>query len=260
MRLVLASASPRRLELLARIGVVPDAVVPAEIDEAPLKGEPPIPYARRMAAAKAAAVAEAGALILAADTVVAAGRRILPKAETEAEARTALGLLSGRRHRVHSAVTLIDAAGRARHRLASAIVAFKRLSAEELDAYLAAGEWRGKAGGYAIQGLAGAFVVRVIGYEHPQMTFESIAGIDGHGGAVVEQTAQRVCVRPASVRDPGPAPRRRLPAWLSGSTRRGSARIARSWSRPAALSKPRSSCRARAPAPSSPRGWPASPE
>lgn len=163
MRLILASASPRRLDLLARLGVTPDAVVPAEIDETPLRGELPIPYARRMAAAKAAAVAEAGALTLAADTVVAAGRRILPKAETEAEARAALGLLSGRRHRVHSAVTLVDAGGRARHRLAGAIVAFKRLSAEELDAYLAAGEWRGKAGGYAIQGRAEALVRAVSG-------------------------------------------------------------------------------------------------
>jgi septum formation protein len=158
MRLILASASPRRLDLLARIGVAPDAVVPAEIDETPLKGELPIPYARRIAAAKAAAVREPGALILAADTVVAAGRRILPKAETEAEARAALSLLSGRRHRVHSAVTLIDAEGRARHRLSSSIVTFKRLGEEELSAYLASGEWRGKAGGYAIQGRAEALV------------------------------------------------------------------------------------------------------
>src|SRR6185503_18488458 len=111
MRLILASASPRRLDLLARIGVVPDAVVPAEIDETPLKDELPIPYARRIAAAKAQAVAETGALILAADTVVAAGRRILPKTESEEEARAALSLLSGRRHRVHSAVTLVDAQG-----------------------------------------------------------------------------------------------------------------------------------------------------
>src|SRR5436305_1078177 len=131
MRLILASASPRRLDLLARIGIVPDAVLPAEIDETPGKGELPIPYARRMAAAKAAAVAEAGALVLAADTVVAAGRRILPKAETEAEARAALSLLSGRRHRVHSAVSLIGADGKARHRLASSIVAFKPLCADE---------------------------------------------------------------------------------------------------------------------------------
>jgi septum formation protein len=158
MRLILASASPRRLDLLARIGVTPDAVLPAEIDEAPLKGERPIPYARRIAAAKAATVSEPGALILAADTVVAAGRRILPKAETEGEARAALTLLAGRRHRVHSAVTLIDAEGRARHRLSSSIVTFKRLSEEELAAYLASGEWQGKAGGYAIQGRAEALV------------------------------------------------------------------------------------------------------
>src|SRR6185295_13565585 len=126
---ILASASPRRLDLLARLGVVPDAVVPAEIDETPRKGELPVAYAQRIAAAKAAAVAEPGALTLAADTVVAAGRRILPKAETEAEARAALSLLSGRRHRVLSAVTLVDAAGMARHRLSASIVTFKRLSA-----------------------------------------------------------------------------------------------------------------------------------
>jgi septum formation protein len=165
MRLILASASPRRLNLLARISVTPDAIIPAEIDETPQKGELPIPYARRMAAEKAAAVAEPGALVLAADTVVAAGRRILPKAETEAEARAALGLLSGRRHRVHSAVTLIDAGGTARHRLSTSIVAFKHLSQAELDAYLAAGEWRGKAGGYAIQGRAEA-LVRMISGSH----------------------------------------------------------------------------------------------
>lgn len=158
MRLILASASPRRLDLLARIGVTPDAVTPAAIDETPLKGELPIPYARRMAAAKAAAVAEPGALTLAADTVVAAGRRILPKTGTEAEARAALALLSGRRHRVHSALTLIDAEGRAHHRLSTSIVTFKRLGADELDAYLAAGEWQGKAGGYAIQGRAEALI------------------------------------------------------------------------------------------------------
>ena len=158
MRLVLASQSPRRLELLARLGIVPDAVIPAHIDESVLRGELPVPYARRVAAAKAAAVAEPGALTLAADVVVAAGRRILPKAETEAEARFCLDLLSGRRHRVHCAVTLIDGAGKARHRLSSSIVTFKRLSAEEIDAYLASEEWRGKAGGYAIQGRAEALI------------------------------------------------------------------------------------------------------
>jgi septum formation protein len=158
VKLVLASASPRRLELLARLGVTPVSVAPADIDESPGKGELPADYARRMAAEKAAAAAQAGALVLAADTVVAAGRRILPKAETEEVARDCLGLLSGRRHRVLSAVTLVDAEGRARHRLSTSVVAFKRLSGDELDAYLASDEWRGKAGGYAIQGRAEALV------------------------------------------------------------------------------------------------------
>lgn len=167
MRLVLASASPRRLDLLARIGIAPDAVIPAEIDETPRKGELPPAYAARMAAEKAAAVAEreTDALILAADTVVAAGRRILPKTEDEQAARQSLSLLSGRRHRVLSAVTLIDAAGTARHRLSTTIVAFKRFSEAELDAYIGSGEWRGKAGGYAIQGRAEA-LVRMISGSH----------------------------------------------------------------------------------------------
>jgi septum formation protein len=158
VRLILASASPRRLDLLARIGVVPDAVAPAAIDETPFTNELPARHAERLAAAKAAAVAEPGALVLGADTVVAAGRRILPKAEDEATARRCLELLSGRRHRVHSAVTVIDAEGRARHRLSTTIVTFKRLTEQEIGAYLASGEWRGKAGGYAIQGRAEAFV------------------------------------------------------------------------------------------------------
>ena len=163
MRLILASASPRRLDLLARIGVTPDAVVPAEIDETPRKAELPVRYACRMAAEKAAAVAEAGALTLAADTVVAAGRRILPKPADETEALATLSLLSGRRHRVHSAVTLIDAGGVARHRLSTSMVAFKLLSPTELRAYLDSGEWQGKAGGYAIQGRAQALVRAISG-------------------------------------------------------------------------------------------------
>jgi septum formation protein len=158
MRLVLASASPRRLELLARLGLAPDVVAPADIDETPRKGELPAPYAERMAAEKAAAAAVPGSIVLAADTVVAAGRRILPKTESEDEARGALQLLSGRRHRVLSAVTIVDAEGKARHRLSTSVVAFKRLSEAELDAYLACGEWRGKAGGYAIQGRAEALI------------------------------------------------------------------------------------------------------
>lgn len=163
MRLILASASPRRLELLARLGVIPDAVVPAEIDETPRKAEIPDRYALRMAAEKAAAVAEPGGIVLAADTVVAAGRRILPKTESEDEARSALSLLSGRRHRVHSAVAVTDAGGRTRLRLSTSVVAFKRLSADEIQAYLASGEWRGKAGGYAIQGRAEALVLMLSG-------------------------------------------------------------------------------------------------
>ena len=165
MRLVLASASPRRLDLLKRIGVEPDAILPAEIDETPHQGELPRDYASRVAAEKALAVyaLELGAIILAADTVVAAGRRILPKTEDEAEARRTLALLSGRRHRVLSAVTVIDAAGTARHRLSTTILTFKRFSEEVLNAYLAAGEWRGKAGAYAIQGRAEALVRAISG-------------------------------------------------------------------------------------------------
>jgi len=162
-RLILASASPRRLELLARLGVAPDEIAPADIDETPLKGELPRPYAERMASSKAAAATASGAIVLAADTVVAAGRRILPKAEDEATARQCLELLSGRRHRVHSAVTVIDREGRARHRLSTSMVAFKQLSADELNGYLASGEWRGKAGGYAIQGRAEALVRMIQG-------------------------------------------------------------------------------------------------
>ena len=159
-RLILASASPRRLDLLARIGVVPDAIDPADLDESPLKAERPAAHAARLAAAKATLVAarHPGAHVLGADTVVGAGIRILPKAEDAATARKCLELLSGRRHRVHSAVTLIDPEGKARHRLSTSIVAFKALTTAEIDAYLAGGEWEGKAGGYAIQGRAEAYV------------------------------------------------------------------------------------------------------
>jgi septum formation protein len=159
LKLILASASPRRLELLARIGIVPDAVDPADIDEAALPGELPRLHVTRLAAAKAAAVAvrHPDAVVLAADTVVAAGRRILPKTEEEGEARECLKLLSGRRHRVLTAVTVI-ANSKAHHRLSTTIVTFKPLTIAEIDAYIASGEWRGKAGGYAIQGRAEAFV------------------------------------------------------------------------------------------------------
>ncbi len=160
VRIILASASPRRLDLLAQIGVVPLRVDPADIDESPLKGELPEPYAARMAAEKARAVAprHPGVAILSGDTVVACGRRILPKAEEEATARRCLMLLSGRRHRVHSAVTLIAADGTERHRLSTSIVAFKPLHPHEIDTYVAGGEWHGKAGGYAIQGAAAGLI------------------------------------------------------------------------------------------------------
>jgi septum formation protein len=159
-KLILASASPRRFALLEQIGVRPDAVRAADIDETPLKGELPRIHAERLAREKAKAVAalEPGAFILAADTVVACGRRILPKAETEAEARACLALLSGRAHRVYTAVAIIGPDGRLRERISETRVAFKRLSAPETDLYIAGGEWRGKAGGYAIQGRAAAFV------------------------------------------------------------------------------------------------------
>jgi septum formation protein len=163
--MILASASPRRLDLLRRIGVVPDLVDPADIDETPLKGELPLPYARRMAAQKAQAVAarHSGKTILGADTVVAVGRRILPKAETRTQAEFCLRLISGRRHRVHSALTMVDEGGNAHHRFSTTILAFKRLSEGEITAYLDGGEWEGKAGGYAIQGAAEAFVRHLSG-------------------------------------------------------------------------------------------------
>lgn len=160
MRLILASASPRRRDLLARLGVEPDAIEPAEIDETALAAELPAAHAARLAAAKALSVAKQhpDALVLAADTVVAAGRRILPKAEDEETARACLGLLSGRRHRVYCAVALLGGDGGARRRLSTSIVAFKRLTEAEIATYLASGEWSGKAGGYAIQGRAEALV------------------------------------------------------------------------------------------------------
>jgi septum formation protein len=158
--LILASASPRRLDLLARINVVPDQIIAAAIDETPTPGEMPRHYAARLAAAKAATVAVQyeGATVLAADTVVAVGRQILPKADDEETARACLMRLAGRRHHVLTAVTVIDKNGVARHRLSDTIVTFKPLSSAEIETYLASGEWDGKAGGYAVQGRAEAFV------------------------------------------------------------------------------------------------------
>ena len=161
--LILGSSSPRRRELIARLGIEPARIAAAEIDETPHKNEQPRPYAVRMAREKAHAIAGDGAFVLAGDTVVALGRRILPKAEDEATARRCLELMSGRRHRVHSAVTVVDATGQARHRLSTTILAFTRLSPAEIAAYAAGGEGLGKAGGYAVQGVAEAFVRTLMG-------------------------------------------------------------------------------------------------
>lgn len=157
--LVLASTSPRRLELLARLGLTPARLAAPDIDESPLPGELPRPYVQRVARAKAEAVARSPReVVLAGDTTIAVGRRILGKPEDEADARRMLSLLSGRRHNCLSAVCVIDAAGRARLRVSATVVAFKRLEAAEIDRYLAGDDWRGKAGAYAIQGAAEAWV------------------------------------------------------------------------------------------------------
>ncbi|PIW30835.1 MAG: septum formation protein Maf [Rhodospirillales bacterium CG15_BIG_FIL_POST_REV_8_21_14_020_66_15] len=164
-RLILASASPRRLDLLAQVGITPAAVVPAAVDETPGKGELPRALALRLAREKAAAVARdhGGDFVLAADTVVACGRRSLPKPADAAEARDCLGLLSGRRHRVIGAVALACPGGRTLCRVAVTAVRFKRLGRAEIDRYLATDEWRDKAGGYAIQGRAALFVTALNG-------------------------------------------------------------------------------------------------
>ncbi len=170
-KLVLASGSPRRLELLQQAGIEPDNLIPADVDETPVKSEHPRSLAKRLAGEKAKKVSaklqERGesenTFVLAADTVVAVGRRILPKAELTDEAANCLRLLSGRSHRVYSGICMITPNGAVRQRLVESRVRFKHLSREEMEAYLASGEWRGKAGAYAIQGLAGTFVVKLIG-------------------------------------------------------------------------------------------------
>jgi len=164
-RLVLASASPRRLDLLRQIGLVPDGVRAAEIDESPLPKETPRVMALRLAAAKAAVVAaaEPGAFVLAADTVVAVGRRVLGKASTREAARAHLSLLSGRAHKVLTAVAVVAPSGARAERLVETKLAFKRLTQTEIDAYLDSGEWEGKAGAYGVQGQAGAFVIQLQG-------------------------------------------------------------------------------------------------
>jgi septum formation protein len=162
---VLASASPRRLELLRQIGLAPDLIDPAEIDETPQTGETARLLAMRLARAKAAATAarHPEAFVLAADTVVALGRRLLGKPEDEADARRMLDLLSGRAHRVLTAVAAVVPGGRAGAKLSETRVRFKRLTAAETGAYLASGEWDGKAGAYGVQGRAGAFVIALNG-------------------------------------------------------------------------------------------------
>jgi septum formation protein len=174
--LILASASPRRLDLLRQIGIEPDLVDPAEIDETPLKAEPPGKHALRLAAEKAGVVAgrHPGAFVLAADTVVACGTRILPKTENEASARRCLELVSGRRHRVFGGIALIAPDGRMATRLAESTVIFKRLSKPEIATYIATGEWHGKAGGYAIQGRAAAHIRYISG------SYSNIVGLCLH--------------------------------------------------------------------------------
>jgi len=165
MRLILASASPRRLDLLARIGVTPDAVLPADVDESVPKGELPRQHALRLAREKAEAVAlkDPEALVLAADTGVAVGRRILPKVEDGATLRACMKLLSGRRHRVLTGVALAIPGNRMRERLVETMIAMKRLSTQEIDYYASHGEWRGKAGGYALQGYGEVYVRHIAG-------------------------------------------------------------------------------------------------
>ncbi len=178
-KLVLASASPRRVELLQQIGVEPDALLPCDLDETPGKTELPRSLAARLAREKARAAAKIAATqpelsdgyILGADTVVSVGRRILPKCEIATEAAQCLRLLSGRAHRVHTGVCLITPKGAERHRLVETRLRFKRLSSNEIEAFLDSGEWRGKAGGYAIQGLAGAFALKLVG------SYSSVVGL-----------------------------------------------------------------------------------
>jgi septum formation protein len=170
-KLVLASGSPRRIELLQQAGIEPDRLIPSEIDETPKRAEHPGSLAKRLSREKAERALEiyrkdpdeGETYIVAADTVVAVGRRILPKTELVDEAANCLRLLSGRTHRVYTGVCMITPAGKVRQKMSETRVRFKRLSRDELESYLASGEWRGKAGGYAIQGLAGTFVVKLVG-------------------------------------------------------------------------------------------------
>jgi septum formation protein len=191
-RLVLASASPRRLALLDQAGIKADSLLPTDIDETPKKNERPRDLARRLAREKAEAALIVtrnqpeltGAYIIAADTVVALGRRVLPKPEIVDEAAECLRLLSGRAHRVYTAVTLVTPKGAFRERLVETRIRFKRLSSEDIESYLASGEWRGKAGGYAAQGIAGSFIVKLVG-SHSAVVglplYETLSLLGGEG-------------------------------------------------------------------------------
>lgn len=184
--LVLASSSPRRLALLELIGLKPDLVEAADIDETPLKGELPRQLAKRLPPAKARVVKarRPADYILAADTVVAVGRRMLPKTETVEEARYCLDLLSGRSHDVLTGVAVLAPDGREAFRLQETRVSFKRLSAQEIDGYIACGEWKGKAGGYAIQGKCAAFITEISGSQPSVMglpLYESVSLLEGLG-------------------------------------------------------------------------------
>ncbi|MGE4372908.1 MAG: Maf family nucleotide pyrophosphatase [Xanthobacter sp.] len=190
LKLILASGSPRRLALLNQAGITPDLLMPADMDETPERGELPRRLAQRLASAKGELVAararEAGlsGLVLAADTVVAVGRRILPKPDLQEEAEACLRLLSGRSHRVYTGVCLVDLRGYSHTRLVETRVRFKRLSGMELADYLACGEWRGKAGGYAIQGIAGSFVLKIVGSYTSVVGLplnETVSLLAGHG-------------------------------------------------------------------------------
>jgi len=191
-KLILASGSPRRLALLQQIGIVPDLLSPADADETPQKSEAPRSLAKRLARTKAELAVENmkrsnnldNSYILAADTVVSVGRRILPKAELLDEAAGCLRLLSGRAHRVYTGVTLITPKGAFRQKLVETRVRFKKLSKPEFENYLASGEWRGKAGGYAIQGIAGAFIVKLIGSYSNVVglpLYETVSLLNGEG-------------------------------------------------------------------------------
>ncbi|MGZ3411404.1 MAG: Maf-like protein [Xanthobacteraceae bacterium] len=191
-KLVLASGSPRRLTLINQAGIEPDMLLPADVDEIPLRGELPRACANRLAHAKAEAALAVvrndddlkGAFILAADTVVAVGRRILPKAELLDEAAQCLRMLSGRNHRVYTGICVVTPREGFRQRLIETRVRFKRLSEQDIEAYLASGEWRGKAGGYAAQGIAGTFIVKLVGSYTNVVglpLYETVALLDGEG-------------------------------------------------------------------------------